>query len=405
MVEPTELAGLPPSRGFGGRPPPRRPSGPWRYRPPGYGTAAVWLASGLFRDRRSLLAALAAAWLNLPLAIFGAGVGLVVGGVGGASGGHLSALSDRGYLPSVGDLALFQVGGVVGTVVGGLVGLVVGFVAGLVGPWRTLLDQPAYGLVALLAQAVGALVIGLVYVAASVASEGWVLRLQGARRMSRREAALLMPIVEDCAGRLGVVAPVVLVDDSNQVGAAAGARHIVINQGLLDEFGYDRAVIAGVVSHELVHWRNADAVARALVRGVLLPLYVLYLAIAAVRSRLRNPVASFLVLLLAWPIDVTVRRIVMPVQALDGRAAEYMADQGAVLTGNREGLRRVLSWLHGSLDGGRNGWEQTLCASHPPNELRLERLEDSRLAYGLPDEQAPPRSLRVEVTRTWREIR
>jgi Zn-dependent protease with chaperone function len=387
---------------------PPEATGRWRSRPPGYGSAAIWLVSGLFRDRRSLLIALGAAWLNLPLAVFGAGVGLVGGALGGASGGIIAGLSDRGVIPNFHGLftsALFQVGGIVGAVVGGMIGLVAGFLAGLLGPWLVLLTQPVTGPALVIGQVVGAVVIGLLYVTVSVATEGWVLRLQGARRMSRREAALLTPIVEECAGRLGITSPRVLIDDSNQVNAAAGARHIVLNLGLLDEFHYDPAIIGGVVSHELVHWRNADAVAHALVRGILLPIYVPYLLINVVRVRIRNPLLGFLVLALTWPIDITVRRIVMPVQALDVRTAEYMADQGALFTGHRDGLRHVLSWLQGSVDGGRNGWEQTLCASHPPNELRLERLEDPGRYYGLPDEDAPPQALRVEVVRTWRQTR
>ena len=364
--------------------------------------------SGLFRDRRSVLVALGAAWLNLPLAVFGAGVGLVVGAVAGAGGGIAAGLSDQGLIPDLHGLlssALFQVGGIVGAVIGGVLGLLLGFFAGLLGPWLVLLTSPAVGLALVIGQITGALVIGLLYVAISVAAEGWMLRLQGARRMSRREAALLTPLVEDCAARLGITVPRVLIDDSNQVNAASGARHIVLNQGLLDEFGYDPSIIGGAISHELVHWANADAVAHALVRGILLPIYLPYLLINLVRVKVRNPLIGFVVLAVAWPIDITVRRIVMPIQALDVRKAEYMADQGAVSAGYRDGLRQVLSWLQGSLDGGRNGWEQTLCATHPPNELRLERIEEPRVLYGLPDAAAPPHAFRVDVVRTWGQTR
>jgi Zn-dependent protease with chaperone function len=385
-----------------------RSRGLWNSRPPGYGNATIWLASGLFRDRRSLLIALGAAWLNLPLAVLGGGVGLVLGAVAGAGTGIAASLSDRGLIPNFDGLftsALFQVGGIVGGVVGGGLGLVAGFLAGLFGPWLVLFTRPAIGMALVVGQLIGALLVGMLYVAVSVAAEGWLLRLQGARRMSRRESRLLTPIVEKCAAELGISSPRVMIDDSNQVKAGAGARHIVLTQGMLDEFRYDPRVLGGVISHELVHWRNADAVARALVRGILLPIYVPYLAIAAVRDRVRNQLLQFLVLMVGWPIDITVRRIVMPIQALDARTAEYMADQGAVLTGHRNGLRHVLGWLHGSLDGARNGWEQTLCATHPPNELRLERLEEPGRDYVLPDEDAPARVPRVEVVRTWRETR
>jgi Zn-dependent protease with chaperone function len=97
----------------------------------------------------------------------------------------------------------------------------------------------------------------------------------------------------------------------------------------------------------------------------------------------------------AWPLLVTIRLFVMPMQAAGSRAAEYRADQAAVAAGLGRGLRRVLSRLRASFDGARNGWELSLCNTHPPNELRLERLEEPGVRYPLPDADAPAHPLPV----------
>src|SRR6185437_13394945 len=89
--------------------------------------------------------------------------------------------------------------------------------------------------------------------------------------------------------------------------------------------------------------------------------------------------------------------VAAPSAAAGLRTAEYRADQAAVLAGHRQGLRRVLSRSRQTFDGARNGWEASMCASHPPNELRLERLEEPGVSYPLPDPDAPPRPLPVAV--------
>jgi hypothetical protein len=48
-----------------------------------------------------------------------------------------------------------------------------------------------------------------------------------------------------------------------------------------------------------------------------------------------------------------------------------------VVTGHSEGLRAVLE-RRKSFESGRSGWDEAVCAEHPPNELRLERLETVR---------------------------
>jgi hypothetical protein len=88
----------------------------------------------------------------------------------------------------------------------------------------------------------------------------------------------------------------------------------------------------------------------------------------------------------------------MPLQRLDTRRAEFRADQGAVLAGHLVAMRSVLL-ARKSFEVGRSGWEEAVCATHPPVELRLERLEVPGLEYPLfGDEPSIPAGWTGETT-------
>lgn len=361
---------------------------PWEHRPPGFGSVPGWFAAGLLRNGRGVAGGLAGGWFNLPYAVLLAA--FETGWVALRSFGGIT-LRD---LPVVGNLLPtpgFEVVSVLSA--GWLVPYAAldGLVRGLLRRWqRPFSADPVLGLGVLVGQVATALLVGVAFVLLTVAFEGRLLRLRGARRPSAREAAFLLPILRDCAARLRLASlPALLVDDSREANATAGARHLVVNSGLLDEFGYDREVVAAVLSHELTHWRNADAVADRFVSGVALPLYLAYLLVSALRRAARGSFLGALVLLLGWPVVVTVRLVVVPLAAPAARDAEYRADQGAVAAGHRQGMRRVLTRLRQTVEGGRDSWERVLAARHPPSELRLERLQEPGRSYPLPELDAP----------------
>ena len=376
-------------------------------RPPDYPTFVSWLITGATRNWRGLLGALLATWFNLPLAIFLGGVGLVMGGILGYFGGFVGAdtvgveyITDVPVLGTMLKSFLVQSGGIVGGLGGAAVGAIGGFVGGLVLPWALVAaDDPAKALGLMLAQLVVALLVGVLYTIFEIAAEGWLMRINGYREPSRREKELIMPVLTECARRLHLGGyPKLLIDDSRQPNAYAGSRHIVVARGFLDEFNYETEPLAGALCHELTHWRNADAISGMFVRGIALPLYLTYVVVTRLTRVFRHPVIEFLSWAIAWPLLVAIRYFVMPLQAAGSRAAEYRADQGAVKAGFSAGQRRVLSRFRRSFDGARNGWELSVCATHPPNELRLERLEELGVRYWLPDQDAPARPLPVVMT-------
>jgi len=376
-------------------------------RPTNFPSAVAWFRIGILRNLRGALTALVTAWFYVPAALASAAALAILAG---AAGFVYSGISGDEPLPTeleafpfIGDALhnlLLRSNGVfaamLGVVVGALLGFVIGIVWVFLGPFED-------GLVDGVATVLGALalgvVVGLAYTIYRVVLERRILQITGARRLSRREAAFLLPLVAEAAARLGLPNhPPVLIDDARDPNAFAYTRHIVVNQGLLDEFNYERQPIAAVLAHELVHWRNGDPISAAFVRGVALPLYLVQAGAGWLRDRARNSLLRFLVWTVFWPVFVTVRYVVVPMQAADSRQAEYRADEGAVLAGHRAGMRRVLTHFRRSFEGGRNGWVAAVCASHPPNELRLERLEEPGRDYPLPDDDAPALPLPVLLT-------
>lgn len=368
-------------------------------RPSHFPSVTAWLSVGMGRSWRGVAGALIGTWFYLPLALVTAvGSALVLGAAGffgGLFGGRAQIPSVVADLPVLGaalDAFLLRSGGVVGGLLGVLLGLVLGFLGGLLLFWAPGFSaDPVAGAGSGLGVAAAGLSIGALYTLYRVGFEPALLRLAGARRLSRRERELIEPIVREAAARLGLANhPPVLIDDRPEPTAIAHTRHILLSRGLLAELGYDREAIAGVVAHELVHWRNGDPVSAVFVRGVALPLYLVHAGAGWLIQHARHPLVPAVLWVFLWPVMVTVRFFILPLQAADARRAELRADQGAALAGHREGLRRVLSRLPRSFEGGRNGWTQTACALYPPNELRLERLEDPSGRYPLPDPAGVP---------------
>ncbi len=366
--------------------------------PRGPGGRAV-LAAVVLRNVRGTVAGIVGAWFNVPFVLLMGAVGGVIGGLTGVVSGTVVGVgvteridaflkwvfplpvSAADLLPTAGA----QIGGIVGGLLGAVNGaLTLGWMA-FAWPWEQLWrGDPLWPVVVLVGQVVTALIVAALYVGWSAVTEPARLHVSGARRLSRREAEWLMPIVHEAGARLGLTAlPRVLVDDRRDANAHAGIRHIVINQGLIEQLAYDREQIGAVIAHELVHWRDGDAVAMAWARGVALPLYLLYELASRLLSMARWRPLAFVVRFLFWSVIVTVRRLVIPVQASTWRAAEYRADAITAQAEYGDGLRQALGYVRQSFDGQRSGWDAAVLTTHPPTELRLEALEKQGRRYPL----------------------
>lgn len=330
-----------------------------------------WLVSALKRQDDAILGALLSTWTGLPLALFGAVAGLVFGAVVGAIG-----LSVGGFAGSVLNQGTSLLGAMLGAVVGAGVGAIFIYVY--------LVSHPAQLFGALLS---GVLVSAVIFYV-TVAAEPLMLWLRGYRQPSRREKALLDPLLFDLAQRMRLPAlPAMWISDAQKPGAWTHTRAIVVTRGLLGEYDasegqpkpdLDTLALSAILAHELHHWMKGDAVGLAMVSACFYPFVLLINGVAWLRER-----AEWLAIVLwlfLWPIWVTSRFVVIPLMAKASRRAEYEADRHAAMLGEdyRLALRRALDDL-AQWERPRNGWEAVLAASHPPIEYRLERLEASRL--------------------------
>ncbi|SCF01641.1 M48 family metalloprotease [Micromonospora chokoriensis] len=381
-------------------------------RPPGYPSALVWLRAGILRDWRGVLGAFVATWFYLPVALllafwgglsFGI-VGLFAGGLG-ADDQVPQVLRDAPLIGSLLESFLSRSGGVLGGVAGFAVGFLVGFVSVLVLPWIGG-GGPIPVVTGLIGTVAAAALIGVLYTLYRVLLEPRLLVVSGARQPSRREAARLRPVLEDCARRLGLpsVPRLLMEDDPVLSNARTYARHVVVTTAVLTEPDDE---ISALFSHELVHWRTGDEITSAFVRGVGLPLTLAHALPAWLMRTFPHPGTNFVVFLFFWPVLLTMRYVVLPLHARDVRAAEYRADLGAVLSGHVEAMRRILE-RRLSFETGRSGWDEAVCATHPPHELRLDALERATVT-GAPTGVAEPVTVErlfhqpgpVGTRRTW----
>lgn len=362
-------------------------------------TGARRLGAIARHNRLGSIAGLFAAWFNVPLVLLMAAVGAFFGGVVGLFSGGLGgpgALDRFGALFSllvpmpvgIQDLlptAAVQIGGIIGALIGIVTGAFNMAWMTFFGFWWLLYEgDPLWPLIVMLGQIATAVFVGALYTFYSSRTESWRLHLAGGRRPSRREAALLVPMLRQAARRMGISdLPTLIIDDRCAPNATAWMHHIVVNTGLLKFLAYDRNAVAGVLAHELAHWHRGDAAVMAWGKGLAFPLYLAHVFAVRVQEATRWGPLRVLLWIVLWSVSATMRGLVVPLHARYWRECEYAADAAAARAGYADGLHHALDTLRRTFDGARDGWDQTMLATHPPTELRLERLERAGRTYPL----------------------
>ena len=363
MTAPTASAPPPPQSASSAAAPPQPAAARAEGAPPGYADTASWLAAGMRRRSGASAVTLVCAWSGVWLAVWLLVADTVLGALLSALGYSISTALIGGGGTGPGGGALSVAGGALQGAASGLVSSVVGLIV----------DEPLQFLAAL----GGGLLISVAAFAAGVALEPWLLHLRGCRRMSRREASRLMPLLEAEAADLGLTSlPLVLMAEGDNLRVRAHTRHLVVGRSLLDELGdgpAGEAALDAVLCHGLQHWAMGDGVGDLLVRCCGLPLVILYDA-ACWLAQQGNGLIALLGWILLWPAWLLVRLVIQPIVAVASRRQEYAADAAVAATGRGEALHHALSLL-GELEPGRSGWDRVMAATHPPRELRLEALE------------------------------
>jgi Zn-dependent protease with chaperone function len=388
------------------RPVARGPAGPvssgggrdaWSGRPREFHSVGAWIGAATWRRFPAVVVAIALAWFNAPIVVIAGTIGAMVGGIAGLFSGsafsegvvaRLSIWTDWIFPLPIGvdellPTAAWQIGGIIGAAWGAFNGAFeLGWLA-FYYPWYLLYSgDPAWPLMLIVGQVLTALFCGTVFMLWSIVAEPARLRKAGARRMSRREAEWLMPIAAEVASRMRLAGlPRFLITDSREVNAYTATRHIVVHKGLLEYLGYDTDAVAGVIAHELAHWRYGDTVGMAFLKGVGLPLYLGYAL--ALRVEDMNWFMRTMLGPLMWGVTVCVRYVLAPVEAVIGRRHEMRCDKMAARAGYGPGLRAALEVFGESFDGAADGWDATMLRSHPHTEIRLEALEADGEDYPL----------------------
>jgi Zn-dependent protease with chaperone function len=324
-----------------------------------------WLLSGIRRHPRDVLLSLLFAWSGLQLAVWAAFAGAIAGMVlaAGVLGQHPFGADLPGIIGSktVSPIAL-------------VLGLVLGFVGGFVGVLVWIIGfhftQWLGGMIA------GAILGALLLIVFTAYERTW-LRLRGYRRLSRFEVREIALMVKEVADRMNLDGlPRFAIEDSQMPNAWTHARTIVLTTGLLRNL--DDGEIRAILAHELHHWRTGDVVGLYLQTAVAWPL-----ALALnIGHRLgepkgrgsRNALLAFVGWFIGFPAQVITRFLIAPAVASTRRRYEYEADAAAAQLGYSAQLITAIQKI-GAFESGRSGWENTLAATHPPVELRVEALQ------------------------------
>jgi len=226
-------------------------------------------------------------------------------------------------------------------------------------------------------------------------SDRLVLRMSGAREVSREEETELHRMVEELSTRAGLPKPRVFLIDAPHANAFATGRSparaaVAVTRGLLEVLSPRE--VRGVLAHEIAHVGNRDVLVATVAAG--LATAVTHLAhvfafsgLLGGRDEEEGSGAAGLLFALVAPIGATL------VQLGISRSREYMADEtGARLSGDPLALASALEKLHREAEEvpghaepataslyivnpfGALGGLTRLFSTHPPAEERIRRL-------------------------------
>jgi heat shock protein HtpX len=181
-------------------------------------------------------------------------------------------------------------------------------------------------------------------------SDKMVLRMHGAREVSRAEASGLYEMVETLSRSAGLPMPKVYIMDNPQPNAFATGRNpqnaaVAATTGLLRVLNRDE--VEGVLAHELAHIKNRDTLIMTVTATIAGAIGMLanFGFLFGGRSNREN---SF------GPLGAIIAMIVAPlaamlVQMAVSRTREYAADRmGAEISGNPQGLASALNKIAGA---------------------------------------------------------
>ncbi len=227
-------------------------------------------------------------------------------------------------------------------------------------------------------------------------SDKAVLRMQGARPVTRADEPELVGMVEDLSKKGNLPTPAVYIMDTSQPNAFATGRDpdnaaVAVTRGLMNTCSRDE--LAGVIAHELAHIKNRDTLimtVTATIAGAIGFLTQFGMFFGRGRDNPLGMIGTLLVMFLA-PVAA------MLVQMAISRTREFAADKmGAEICGHPEWLASALELIDRQARGMpnpraqenpaaahlfiinplRSGGFSGLFRTHPPTSERVQRLMD-----------------------------
>lgn len=230
----------------------------------------------------------------------------------------------------------------------------------------------------------------------------------GARPLARRENMRVYNLVENLCISQGMSTPKIFILEDDSLNAYASGINeksyaVTLSRGIINKL--DDAELEGVIAHELAHIKNKDV--RLLIISIVFVGIFALLSDMAFRSflyggmgnRRRNDKdgGGAYVILIAMVITAVAYFISLLLRFGISRSREYMADAGATeMTRNPRALASALRKISGDpyIEAVKNNEVaqlfiehpaskkkssfslQSLFATHPPIEKRIERLEN-----------------------------
>lgn len=176
-------------------------------------------------------------------------------------------------------------------------------------------------------------------------SDKMVLRMYGARQISRQDAPEFYAMVEDLARRADLPMPKVYIMENDQPNAFATGRNpenaaVAATTGIMRILNRDE--LAGVMAHELAHVKNRDTLVMTVTATLAGAIGMLANFAMFFGGRRDSPLGFIGVLAVAILAPLTASLVQMAIS----RTREYGADQGgAEICGNPMWLASALSKL------------------------------------------------------------
>jgi len=250
-----------------------------------------------------------------------------------------------------------------------------------------------------------AFIAGTIYFAVAWFAGGdMVLKMSGAREVTKKEYPYLFHTVEGLALAAGVPKPKCYVIEDSALNAFATGRDpehsaICVTTGLLQKL--NRQELEGVVAHEMSHIKNQDI--RVMLLGAVLVGVITLLSDFLLRSFLwggkgddrEGGMVAIVLIVVGLVLAILSPIIAQLIQLAISRKREYMADaSGAMLTRYPKGLADALRKIKKDPDPlvdkankatahlfistpfrKTGSWMANLFSTHPPIDERIKRLD------------------------------